>query len=157
MKYKGIIFDFDLTLINRDIAEPFRKKNNWRAVFGLIPQFTLYSGLGEVFEYIKNSHVQICIVSNCSTALIKSTCKHFGIPHQHILSGYDKVGNMNKALQLMNLQPNEVISFGDGVGDMEASNTNDILFIPCCWDNKELINIHNHIINPIQIVDIIKG
>lgn len=45
----NIIFDFDLTLINRSISDQYRKQRNWKKVFELIPQFTLYDGLNEFF------------------------------------------------------------------------------------------------------------
>lgn len=123
----NIIFDFDLTLINRSISDPYRKQNNWKKVFELIPQFTLYEGLNEVFSYIRDNNIQVTIVSFASGKLIEETAKHFKIPYNFIIAGNQikkkkpHPESFYKALELMNCKSNEVISFGDSIKDYEAA------------------------------------
>ncbi|NDV96993.1 DUF1768 domain-containing protein [Dysgonomonas sp. 521] len=143
---KGIIFDFDNTLIERNISEPSRLKRDWKSVFMSIPQFTLYGGLDKVFKYIRDSGIIVSIVSFCKSDLIEETCKHFNIPFDFIITQpqarkKDKTEGIKRALEKMNIHPNEVISFGDSDIDYRASKTNNIRFVGCLWDskNKELL------------------
>lgn len=62
---KNVIFDLDMTLVDSSIAESARKQRNWPLVYSMIPSFTLYSGMGEVFDFIRNNNIRVAIVSNC--------------------------------------------------------------------------------------------
>ena len=40
---KGIIFDLDQTLVDSNVAKPYRSAHNWSIVYSLIPKFILYT------------------------------------------------------------------------------------------------------------------
>ena len=60
---KSIIFDLDLTLVDSTIAESARKAKDWQLVYSLIPQFSIYDGLENVFDIIRKHDIKVCIVS----------------------------------------------------------------------------------------------
>lgn len=164
----NIIFDFDLTLINRSISDQYRKQRNWTKVFELIPQFTLYDGLNEVFSYIRANNIQVTIVSFAKPDLIEATAKYFKIPYNFIIAG-NQIKNKKphpesfyKALELMNCKSNEVISFGDSIKDYEAAKVSNIKHIACLWDSEEETELKQNgcelfISNPSEIIDILLG
>lgn len=140
---KNIIFDFDLTLIDRSISDQYRKQRNWKKVFELIPQFTLYDGLNEVFSYIRDNNIQVTIVSFAQAKLIKETAKYFEIPYNFIIAGSQIINkkphpeSFYDALELMNCKSDEVISFGDSIKDYEAANAANIKHVACLWGSEE--------------------
>lgn len=164
---KNIIFDFDFTLINRSISDPYRKQRNWKKVFDLISQFTLYDGLNEVFSYIRDNNIQVAIVSFAMADLIEATAKHFNIPYNFIIAGKQIKNNkphpesFYKALELMNCKSNEVISFGDSIKDYEAAKAANIKHIACLWGSEEETELKQcgcelFISSPSKIIDILQ-
>jgi len=162
---KGIIFDLDNTLIERSISDPYRKKRNWKKVFELIPQFTLYEGLPDVFEYISQNNIQITIVSFASHKLVEQITKQFNIPYSFILSGRDikkkpSPDGMIKAMKEMKCNSNNIISFGDSLVDYQAAKAANIKHITCLWGSSEKKILEengceNFISNPSEIIDIL--
>lgn len=164
----NIIFDFDLTLINRSISDQYRMQRNWKKVFELIPQFTLYDGLNEVFSHIRDNNIQVTIISFAKPDLIEATAKYFKIPYNFIIAG-NQIKNKKphpesfyKALELMNCKPNEVISFGDSIKDYEAAKAANIKHVACLWDSKEETELKQDgcelfISSPSEIIDILLG
>ena len=51
----------------------------------------------------------------------------------------------------------EVIYIGDSIIDRDFAKNCNTLFIPACWDNKELINEANACTNPIDVIEKING
>ena len=82
---KGIIFDLDLTLVDSSTAEEARKGRNWPLVYSMIPQFMLYEGMQEVFDYIRRSGIEAAIVSTAPSVYVKRVIDHFSIPVQIVV------------------------------------------------------------------------
>lgn len=53
---KGIIFDLDQTLVDSNVAKPYRSAHNWSIVYSLIPKFILYEAYDKVFEFIRDNN-----------------------------------------------------------------------------------------------------
>ncbi|NDW08463.1 HAD family hydrolase [Dysgonomonas sp. 520] len=163
----NIIFDFDLTLIDRSISDQYRKQRKWNKVYELIPQFILYDGLNEVFSYIRDKNINIAIVSFASQTLIEKTAKHFNIPYTYIISGKTIKNNkphpegMIKALELLNCHEKNVISFGDSTIDYQAASAANIRHVACLWgSSKNEIELKENgceifISSPSEIIDIL--
>ncbi len=140
---KNIIFDLDLTLVDSTIAESARSQRNWPLTYSLIPKFTLYDGIEEVFDFIRSNNIKVCIVSTAPRAYVEKVVKHFNIPCSCIIGYYDAKpikpdsAPMLKALELMNEPASNVISFGDRVIDIQASNAANVESVACFWGSKE--------------------
>lgn len=147
---KGIIFDLDQTLVNSSIAESYRKNRDWQKVYSSIPLFKLYDGFHDAFSFIKDRKIKVCIVSNSPRPYIQKVINHFSIPCDDIV-GYHDVKKrkpdpeaMNKALANLNLDKKDVISFGDQVNDIIASNLAGIESVACLWGVTEPISFSNN-------------
>lgn len=75
----------------------------------------------------------------------------------------DKVNNpkpnidsMNYLCKELNCSTDEVLYIGDSLLDKEFAENSKCLFIPACYDNKELSNEKNAIFNPKELLEIIE-
>ena len=163
-KIKNIIFDFDCTLINRSISDEYWKKGEWEKVYAMIPQFTYYSGLKEVFDFLITNDYKIIIVSFAKRSLIEKTAKHFKIPYHYIKISNEKekkpkLNAFLKVLEKMNCDASNVISIGDGVMEFRAANAVGIKHIACLWgssNDEKLLKkegCKHFIEKPLEIID----
>lgn len=162
-----IIFDLDLTLVDSSIAEEARKGRNWPLVYSMIPQFMLYDGMQEVFDYIRKSGIEAAIVSTAPSVYVKKVIDHFSIPVQIVVGYHDAIrkpspDGMIKAMTEMNARPEETISFGDRSIDIIASKAAGIKSIGCLWGTHEqaqlLVSRPDLIIqSPSGIIDLINS
>lgn len=162
---KGIIFDLDLTLVDSTIAEEARSRRDWQRVYSLIPQFRLYPGIENVFEYIRTNRdkVAVAIVSTAPSSYVGRVVNHFSIPVDTIVGYHDaqrkpSPAGMIMAMQRMGVNPSETVSFGDRAIDIQASNAAGIKSVACLWGGKEnalLLNSRpDRVISaPVDIID----
>lgn len=165
-KVKGIIFDLDQTLVDSNIAEEERQKRNWNEVYSMIPFFRLYDGFNEVFKFIKENEIKVCIVTNSPKIYAEKVLKQFQIPYNCIIAYHDVKKRkpdpepMIKAIELLKVNVSNVISFGDRVIDIQSSNNANITSIACYWGSleKEKLNKSGYskmIKRPIDIIDLL--
>lgn len=164
---KSIVFDLDLTLIDSSIAESARNLRQWDFVYSLIPQFSIYDGLNEVFEIIKKHNIKVAIVSTAPRLYIEKVVAQHNIPCNIIIGYHDAKpikphpAPMLKAIELLNDNLNNIVSFGDRVIDIQSSNSAGIESVACFWGTKEksdlLSSSYRHaIINPREIITLIR-
>lgn len=63
--------------------------------------------------------------------------------------------SMDYLCNKLNCNTNDVIYIGDSIIDKEFANNSNCLFIPACWENKELINEDNSVSDVRDILNII--
>lgn len=164
---RKMIFDLDLTLVDTTIVEEARNKRDWNLAYSLIPQCRLYEGMNDVFLIIRQYKLDACIVSTSPRAYVERVVNHFNIPVNKIVAYHDAKpikphpAPMLKALELLNCHAKDVISFGDRVIDIQASNAASIESVACFWgtqERKELIKSdYSHaIIKPSEIITLIR-
>ena len=140
---KSIIFDLDLTLVDSTLAEQARSERNWQKAYSLIPQFTVYDGLVPIFELIRKHNIKASIVSTSPRTYVENVVNHFQLPIQWIVGYHDakphkpNAAPMLRALEMMGEQAGNVVSFGDRVIDIQASNAANIESVACFWGTKE--------------------
>ena len=161
---KNAIFDLDMTLVDSSIAESARKQRDWQSVYSLIPRFSLYEGMNEVFDFIRMNGVRVAIVSTSPRSYVERVCHLFDIPSNAIL-GYHDCGRikpapdgMFRAMAAINTTADNTVSFGDRVIDILASNAANIPAIACLWGTSESFLLAKSgpkatIVRPVQIID----
>ena len=164
---KSIIFDLDLTLVDTTLAEQARSERNWPKAYSLIPQFTVYEGLTPIFDLIRKHNIKAAIVSTSPRVYVEKVVAHFQLPIQWIVGYHDakphkpNAAPMLRALEMMNEQAINTISFGDRVIDIQASNAANIESVACFWGTKERAELirsdYRHaIVEPREIITLIR-
>lgn len=164
---KSVIFDLDLTLIDTTVLEPLRHSKQWSEAYRRIPETTMYDGISTVLDIIRKHNIVCAIVSTSPRPYVEKIVAYYNLPIKHIVSYHDAKpikphpAQMMKALELMGKQSKEVISFGDRVIDIQASNAAGIESVACFWGTKEkgelLRSDYNHaIVRPEEILTLIR-
>lgn len=164
---RSIIFDLDLTLVDTTPLEQARHDRNWQLAYSLISECCLYEGMREVMDIIADNHIPVAIVSTSPSTYVKNIVQYFNIPVTHIIGYHDTKAckpspqPMLLALEKLDCQPAQAISFGDRVIDIQASNAANIESVACFWGTKErkvLIasGYHHAIIHPREILTLIR-
>lgn len=141
----GLIFDLDMTLVDSSIAENARKNRRWGDVYNLIPQFTLYEGMEEVFDYIRSHGYGVALVSSAPSTYIKRVVNHFRIPvkESNIIGYYESNRRVKPDPYPIRVsayslgEEDSLISFGDRAIDMQASRGAKIDCVACFWGTQE--------------------
>lgn len=164
--FKKIIFDVDQTLVDTTCLERERNDRNWSQVYQLIPRAHLYEGLEEVFETIRKYGVSVVLITTTPRLYVERIAQQFHIPYNYIVSYHDAPPKpspepMLLALQLLNAEPYEVLSFGDREIDIRASNAAGIESIACFWGTLEpnllLKSGYRHAIRkPVEILTLLR-
>lgn len=164
---KSIIFDLDLTLIDTTVLEPLRHSKQWQEAYRRIPETTMYDGVSQVLDIIRKHNIPCAIVSTSPRPYVEKIVEYYNLPVQHIVSYHDAKpikphpAPMLKALELMGKNAKDVISFGDRVIDIQASNAASIESVACFWGTKEkgelLRSGYSHaIVKPEEILTLIR-
>ena len=165
---KGIILDFDMTLFDTRADEDIRKGKrgkdiNWDEVFAVIPQYRLYDGWKEVFQYAKLNGIKVAIVSTAKGELIKRTLNYFEIECDAVVGWQLYVRKpsgklVDMALNKIGVRKSEVISIGDSIVDKEMSLNGGVRFIGAIWDSEDVNELKSgpHISSPIELLSVIK-
>jgi len=164
---KYIIFDLDLTLVDTTPAESYRSRRDWNGAYSVLPQCKIYDGLQSVFELIRKFGIQTCIVSTSPRTYVEKVVQMFNLPIDFIVAYHDAKpikphpAPMLKALDLFGCRPEDTISFGDRVIDIQSSNDAGIESVACFWGTKERSELiksgYKHaILNPSEIITLIR-
>ena len=164
---KYIVFGLDLTLVDTSEVEQFRKSRDWSAAYANLDKCHVYPGLEKVFEVIGKFGISTCIVSTSPRPYVEKVIARFGLLINHIVAYHDAKpikphpAPMLKALELLDCRPEDAISFGDRVIDIQASNAAGIESVACFWGTKErqelLASGYSHaIVRPEEILTLIR-
>lgn len=139
---RNLIFDLDNTLVDTSLALSARKRRAWQEVYSLIPHFSLYEGITELCDLIRDNNYNTCIVSTSPKRYVEKVVRYFDLPFSNIIGYHDaKIkpapDAMYLALQIMCAKPLETISFGDRSIDVIASNCAGVPSAACLWGSDE--------------------
>ncbi|GAB3901552.1 HAD family hydrolase [Spirosoma agri] len=139
----SLILDLDQTLIDTSSAQNHRKPGGWQTAYGLIPSFIIYDGIAEIFQYIKDKKIKVCIVTTSPSIYCGKVLTHWSIPHDHMICYHDvkrikpDPEGFLKAIQLLGDNPANILSLGDRAIDIKASKAANVETIGCLWGSAE--------------------
>ncbi len=130
---KGIILDFDQTIVDSSKVEYLRDLRRWNEIPNHYYKLKLNEGVKEFFDFLYENNVKIAIVSNAPrNKYLKGLIKHFNLKVDVVI-GYEDVQRrkpntepMIKAANLLNLNKKDIISIGDQINDIISSNNANI-------------------------------
>jgi phosphoglycolate phosphatase-like HAD superfamily hydrolase len=135
------IFDFDMTLIDSSIAKHLCKQRDWPKVYNLIHSMRSYPYILKLVSYYHDKGVKIAIISNSSKSYVQRIIDYFDINNDLFLGYHDapQIKSYIKALQYLDVEPSNVLVFGDSDIDITLANKLNLLSIGCMWgaENKK--------------------
>jgi predicted HAD superfamily phosphohydrolase YqeG len=85
-KRRSLIFDMDLTIIDRGKAGDFDPTVELVKDYSKkVRLFTMYEGWNDVFSFIRDKCLTVTIVSDASETIIKTVMSYFDIPYSYIV------------------------------------------------------------------------
>ena len=143
--HRCLVLDFDMTIFDTSVDDAYRKcsgKKDMDKAFELIPEYKLYEGFEEVFEWCKNNRTKIAILSGASKNLIEITFAHFKVPYDVII-GYQPyiekpnpiLGNM--LMEKLNIREEQIVYVGDSLMDDVQARSSKFRFYGSTWSGRE--------------------
>lgn len=177
--YRAVIFDMDDTLLNTDNLAPYiaavkktkqgTDENNaaWEELFKHISECSMYEGMQDVFDYIRENNIQVCLCSNSPLKRIERLVKAFDIPipKDRLISAFSCGNRRNpvkkpnpaqylKAMEVMNEPPENIVVFGNEDIDIVSAHKAGMVSVGCTWGNTKEINEDMLEAKPDKVIDI---
>ena len=162
MALKALFFDLDQTLIDSNIAQTYRKNEQWDKVYSLIPSFKVYEGMDDLLKYVKSQNLKICIISSFLNAYCQKVLSYWNLPHDEMIC-FEDISNasadknpIHLALEKLSLRSDEAVAFGDMDTDIDLINQAGVYSVGCLWGSNNHIALlkANHdllVLNPTEI------
>lgn len=141
---KCLIMDFDDTLFDTTADDIYRKgeKVDINKAMEMIPEYKLYDGWEDVFEWVKQHHVKVGILSGASGKLIAEAMNHFNIHFDAIVGYQPYIGKPNPILgnmimEKLNVRENQIIYVGNAADDDIQARSNMMKFYGTTWGKHD--------------------
>lgn len=186
VKQKTVIFDFDGTLLNTQAWQQYEHlfkahkhgteewKQGRKEYLSHIKDCKKWKQMDDVINYIRQHKIPACIVTANTKDRVENAIKFFGwkdIFNDNILGCYSinkrqrasKESLMRKALEVLNVEANECIAFGNELNDKQAAQTVGIEAYNCLWGAPEeekdemLTDEASTLKNPSEIIGVLKS
>jgi transcriptional regulator with XRE-family HTH domain/FMN phosphatase YigB (HAD superfamily) len=170
---KALILDFDMTLFNTRPSIQARLAKDWDKAFEQIPNFILYDGWRDVFDYVKSHGIKTILISQATKKLMQRTMEHFDLSCDIIIGsrvGYPSKKNKNNAILIdmalkelgADIPKQNIISIGDSDTDRRMSEGAGVRFVGAIWDcekDESLTELqHGEVISdPKEIIHILES
>lgn len=138
MKYSGIIFDLDDTLMNTKGLEHLRRRD-WAECYRQIPNATsLNINLKALFN-LKKQNLKIGIVTNSPRTYAEKVLNFHNVPYDSLIAYHDTERRkphpdpMIKCANSMGISPVRCINIGDNTNDITAGLKARMYCIGVTW------------------------
>ena len=101
-----------------------------------------FPGMKDVIKYLYNKGYTLAIITSRNSDLVDNP--------------KPSIDSMNYLCNKLNCSTDDVIYLGDSNIDKTFAKNTNVTFIPCCYENKELINEEYKCMNPIDLIKMIE-
>lgn len=157
VKFKGVIFDLDETLINSSSLKLYRDKRDWRSCYDNVGNCTVYDYLEDFLDLLYNNSIPVGIVTNSPRKYAETLLKAHNIKYDILIAYHDceprkpHPAPMLKCAELLEISPEQIISIGDDPKDIHAANKAGMTSVAVTWGISQHSNFLSA--NPDYIVD----
>lgn len=145
----GVIFDLDLTLVDTQLAKPFRDRRDWTSVYKLIPTMLPYNDVNNLIEFLNQNNVPIAIVTKSPKTYCQKIINQWNWKIDAVVCYHDVTKrkphpeSILKAIQMLNVKACDVVSIGDVDDDITASKGAGVFSIGATWGCLDLKNLQS--------------
>ena len=147
-KTKCLVVDFDFTVFDTSADDIYRKcegKKDMEKAFEMIPQYKLYDGWQDVFDWTKKNGVKVAVLSGASRNLIEAAFEHFKLPCDAVI-GYQPyiekpnpiLGNM--LMEKLNIRESQIFFVGDAEDDDKQARGSQFRFFGATWGTNSQVD-----------------
>lgn len=126
MKTRGIIFDFDNTIVNTNCTKEDRDAGNWAEAMKKVVCYEIQPNIRNLFKSLKKRGIKICVVSSSPDRYCKVALEHLGLDVDYIIGFHDTPFRQKPDPEPIELakclmgHPDEVVGVGDEENDVKA-------------------------------------
>lgn len=143
---KCLVLDFDDTLFDTSADNEYRKcegKKDIEKAMEMVPEYKLYGGWQEVFDWTQQNRVKIAILSTASSSLIEKAVQHFHIPCAAIVGFQPYIEKPNAILgnmlqERLNIRHEQIIYVGNSKSDETQARASLFRFLGATWGSKDM-------------------
>jgi HAD superfamily hydrolase (TIGR01662 family) len=153
MIIKGIIFDLDQTLVDTRPVEQFRDERNWNKAIRNLPRTSVYPGIPEIIGKLISIDVKCGIVTSSPRKYAESVVSHHDLRIPVLVAYQDTHKHkphpqpIIRAMELLDIDPQDVIAVGDNESDVLAANAAGVRAVLSGWSSApELAPMYSQII-----------
>jgi HAD superfamily hydrolase (TIGR01662 family) len=159
-RHSGIIFDLDMTLVDTSPLSSLREKRLWNRVYEKIPTSTIFQGIINLIQSLKEFY-SLGIVTSSPGIYARKLIEYHNLTIPLLIAYHDTKNHkphpepILKGCEQLGLPPSKVISVGDDFKDIEASNLAGCTSIFVSWnDNKTTYQLADYsFTNITQLMD----
>lgn len=161
---KGIIFDFDQTLVDSSELEYWRANNNWKYVFANLNKIHLYDGISDLLQELRIHNIKIGVVSNSPSKYCKKVLELYNLNVDVIVGFHDSKYRkphpdpVLKCILQLNVDSKDCLGVGDSLNDLQSYKAAGIFQLYAKWGGNDL-NIDeseaNNLYKPLEILNFI--
>lgn len=139
---KGIIFDLDQTLVDTKSVKELRKNREWKKIYSKVENLKPYNGLLDIIELLHQKKIKLSIVTNSPRPYCKSIVNYWNFNIDLLVCFHDVTNRkphkepIEKAIKLMGIDKEQIISIGDDKNDIISSNNAGIISVASMWDTS---------------------
>lgn len=141
-----LLFDLDQTLIDSEVAEPYRSSGSWNRVYRMIDQGDIieYEGVSELLSFLNRKRYKTGLITSSPSQYVERIIQNFNWHFNTKVCFHDTIFNkpnpdpIFKALSNLNLtiRNDKIFLFGDQDIDVIASKKAGIKSVACLWGAK---------------------
>jgi|ETNmetMinimDraft_33_1059910.scaffolds.fasta_scaffold13104_3 HAD superfamily hydrolase (TIGR01549 family) len=137
-RHSGIIFDLDMTLVDTSPLSSLREKRLWNRVYEKIPTSTIFQGIINLIQSLKEFY-SLGIVTSSPGIYARKLIEYHNLTIPLLIAYHDTKNHkphpepILKGCEQLGLPPSKVISVGDDFKDIEASNLAGCTSIFASW------------------------
>ena len=137
---KGIIFDLDQTLVDTKPVKQLRENRQWNLIYPKVKYLKPYNGILEIINLLHINDIKLSVVTNSPRPYCERILDYWNFNIDNLVCFHDVKNRkpnkepIEKAINLMEVNKNNVLSIGDDKNDIIASNNSGVISIASMWD-----------------------
>lgn len=139
LKYEGIIFDLDMTLVDSRCVAHHRIRFQWHKALSRVPQIVAYPGIPELAAAITQKRVAAAIVTSSKRDYCDKVITQCKLPIKVSIAYEDtKLHKPNpepllRAATMLGLEPKNIVVVGDRKEDIVAAHSGGMTSVAAMW------------------------